>query len=294
MQTIDVVLIKYGSSVCRHVIGLQFRKAIEFIRSLVRPSQIWQRAEDNSVHLLSGLDLLCPAALYPFLSDLGFLPGFPHKLLACTRNNYIRSATILGIALDALFFLAISTKQEKLCQTEGCITILNILKQTANNHKSLFHLQSVHQHICFSTQIVKYKMANFRWSLWRLMIAADKCVYQLTCEVLWWRSLWAASPWTALLAFSHPCMDHRWGPGRGKVRHKKKNVSKLYACWLSIFESPAENLPYFGRWHPRWPPACQHGVRKRRRRHGRSQRNVWTPRQDKIRGYRMQTRLLVS
>lgn len=33
-------------------------------------------------YLLSGLDLLGPAALRPLLVDLSLLPGFPDKLLA--------------------------------------------------------------------------------------------------------------------------------------------------------------------------------------------------------------------
>lgn len=81
-------------------------------------SNLTQSWRHNSAHLLSGLDLLCPAALHPFLSDLGFLPCFPHKLLACTRNNYIQSATILGIALNVtvciffFFFLQYPHKRQ--------------------------------------------------------------------------------------------------------------------------------------------------------------------------------------
>lgn len=39
----------------------------------------------------------------------------------------------------------------------------------------------------------------------------------------------------------------------------------------------AEGSPCFGRLHLQWPPACQHGVRKRCRLHGQSQWSVWTP-----------------
>lgn len=114
-------------------------------------SNLTQSWRHNSAHLLSGLDLLCPAALHPFLSDLGFLPCFPHKLLACTRNYYIQSATILGIALNVIvcifFFCNIHTR-DKICQTEGWMNMWNILKQTANNHKSLVHLLKVYSSTC--------------------------------------------------------------------------------------------------------------------------------------------------
>lgn len=38
-----------------------------------------------------------------------------------------------------------------------------------------------------------------------------------------------------------------------------------------------DRLLDFGRWHRQWPPACQHGVQKRRRQRDRSLRSVWTP-----------------
>lgn len=46
---------------------------------------------------------------------------------------------------------------------------------------------------------------------------------------------------------------------------------------ISVF---LDHSPCFGQWRLQWPPACQHGVRKRRRQHGRSRRNGWTPEAD--------------
>lgn len=157
-----------------------------------------------------------------------------------------------------------------------------------------------------NTQTLKYKLVNFRWCLQRLMITTDIYIYHLHI-ITFFCSKTTSSPvryFDDVVCKLHhlerqclPFHTRAWtvdeGLRGGKVHQRKKNISKLYVCWLSIFESPAENLLYFGRWHPRWPPACQHGVRKRCRQHGRSQRNVWTPRWDKIRGYRKHTRLIL-
>lgn len=44
-------------------------------------------------HLFPGFDFLGPAALSPFLVDLGFLPGAPHELLTSAVEDEARRLT---------------------------------------------------------------------------------------------------------------------------------------------------------------------------------------------------------
>lgn len=83
--------------------------------------QNWGKKKPSSVHLLSGLDLLGPAALRPFLSDLGFFPGLPHKLLACTRESYIFSVTTHTMAINVLIciYFVIFIQREEIMSERG-------------------------------------------------------------------------------------------------------------------------------------------------------------------------------